>query len=175
EKERVLNVQTVQENQIYRDLQRNVLTIEASVAELREREAPMAEHVVILKKQVHELRDQRFMINNLKQVADEKAYAFDLYWRKQEEARISEAMKTQSIVNVTVVERATAPLEPENGLLMPLLIGLMSGLLVGAGMAIAVECLHSRLRFEEEVERYLELRVLAVIPERRTASDVAHR
>src|SRR5207253_2771886 len=132
EKERVLNVQTVQENQIYRDLQRNVLTIEASVAELREREAPMAEHVVILKKQVHELRDQRFMINNLKQVADEKAYAFDLYWRKQEEARISEAMKNQSMVNVTVVERATPPIETENGLLLPLLMGLMSGLVVGA-------------------------------------------
>jgi len=79
-----------------------------------------------------------------------------------------------SIVNVTVVERATAPLEPENGLLMPLLIGLMSGLLVGAGMAIAVEYLNRRLRFEEEVERYLELPVLAVIPELHTAPDVAH-
>ncbi|TMA39678.1 MAG: hypothetical protein E6J79_02495 [Deltaproteobacteria bacterium] len=173
EKERVLNVQTVQENQIYRDLQRNVLTIEASVAELRERETPMAEHVVTLKKQVHELRDQRFMINNLKQVADEKAYAFDLYWRKQEEARISEAMKNQSMVNVTVVERATPPIEPENGLLLPLLMGLMSGLVVGAGMAVAVDYLNRRLRFEEEVERYLELPVLAVIPELHTAPDVA--
>ena len=174
EKDRVLNVETLQENSIYRELQRNQLTIEAALADLRERAAPMAEHVTELKKRVHQLRDQRFMINNLKQVADEKAYAFDLYWRKQEEARISEAMKTQSIVNVTVVERATAPLEPENGLLMPLLIGLMSGLLVGAGMAIAVEYLNRRLRFEEEVERYLELPVLAVIPELHTAPDVAH-
>ena len=33
----------------------------------------MAEHVSAIRKRVHELRDQRFMINNLKQVADEKA------------------------------------------------------------------------------------------------------
>jgi len=173
EKERVLNVQTVQENEIHRELQRNLLTIEAALAELREREAPMAEHVSALKKQVHDLRDERFMINNLKQVADEKAYAFDLYWRKQEEARISEAMKNQSIVNVAVVERATPPIEPENGLLLPLLTGLLSGLIVGAGMAVAVEYLNRRLRFEEEVERYLELPVLAVIPELHATSDIA--
>ncbi|TMA70742.1 MAG: hypothetical protein E6J69_01510 [Deltaproteobacteria bacterium] len=174
EKDRVLNVETVQESAIYRELQRNRLTIEAALADLREREAPMGEHVSALRKHVHELRDQRFMINNLKQVADEKAYAFDLYWRKQEEARISEAMKTQSIVNVIVVERATPPLEPENGLLLPLLLGLASGLLVGAGMAIAVEYLNRRLRFEEEVEHYLELPVLAVVPELHTAPDIAH-
>src|SRR5207237_5093110 len=137
---------------IYRDLQRNVLTIEASVAELREREAPMAEHVVILKKQVHELRDQRFMINNLKQVADEKAYAFDLYWRKQEEARISEAMKNQSMVDVTGVERATPPIEPENGVLLPLLTGLLRGLVVGAGIAAAVDYPNRRPRCEHEVD-----------------------
>ena len=84
-----------------------------------------------------------------------------------------EAMKNQSMVNVTVVERATPPIEPENGLLLPLLMGLMSGLVVGAGMAVAVDYLNRRLRFEEEVERYLELPVLAVIPELHTAPDVA--
>jgi capsular polysaccharide biosynthesis protein len=40
-------------------------------------------------------------------------------------------------------------------------------------MAVAVEFLSRRLRFEEEVERYLELPVLAVIPDLDTMPDLA--
>jgi capsular polysaccharide biosynthesis protein len=40
-------------------------------------------------------------------------------------------------------------------------------------MAVAVEYLNRRLRFEEEVERYLELPVLAVIPDLETTPDLA--
>jgi uncharacterized protein involved in exopolysaccharide biosynthesis len=174
EKDRLLDSQTFQENEIYRELQRSSLTIRASLADLEMREDPMKEHVASLKKRVHTLRDQRFMINNLKQDADEKTYAFDLYWKKQEEARITEAMKNQSIVNVSVVERAAVPIEPENGLFMPLLLGVVGGAVLAGGMALAVEYVNRRLRFEEEVERYLELPVLAVIPELETAPDVAH-
>jgi capsular polysaccharide biosynthesis protein len=82
-------------------------------------------------------------------------------------------MTDQSMVNVAVVERATPPLEPENGLLMPLMIGLLGGLGVAAGMAIAVEYVNRTLRFEEEVERYLELPVLAVIPDLETTAAIA--
>ncbi len=173
EKDRLLDTQMFQENEIYRELQRNYLTIKASLADLQVREAPMTEHVGYLKKRVQELRDERFMINNLKQDADEKTYAFDLYWKKQEEARITEAMKNQSIVNVSVVEHATPPTQPENGLLLPLLLGVLGGAIVASGMAIAVEYVNRRLRFEEEVERYLELPVLAVIPDLHTTADVA--
>jgi capsular polysaccharide biosynthesis protein len=83
-------------------------------------------------------------------------------------------MTDQSMVNVSVVEHATPPLEPENGLLVPILIGLVGGLGLAAGVAVAVEYLNRRLRFEEEVERYLELPVLAVIPDLETTSNIAH-
>jgi len=76
-------------------------------------------------------------------------------------------------VNVSVVEHASPPLDPENGLLLPLLIGLVGGIGVGAGMAFAVEYLNRTLRFEEEVEGYLELPVLAVIPDLATTATIA--
>jgi capsular polysaccharide biosynthesis protein len=77
------------------------------------------------------------------------------------------------MVSVSVVQHATAPLEPENGLLMPLLLGLIGGLGLATAMAVGVEYLNRRLRFEEEVERYLELPVLAVIPDLEQAPDFA--
>jgi capsular polysaccharide biosynthesis protein len=44
----------------------------------------------------------------------------------------------------------------------------VGGLGLAAGLAVAVEYVSRRLRFEEEVERYLELPVLAVIPDLET-------
>jgi capsular polysaccharide biosynthesis protein len=82
-------------------------------------------------------------------------------------------MENQAMVNVSVVERATPPLRPVNSLAIPLLLGILSGLGLASGMAVAVEYVNRRLRFEEEVERYLDLPVLAVIPELETTAGIA--
>ena len=58
-------------------------------------------------------------------------------------------------------------------MLLPLLLGLIGGLGLATAMAVAVEYMNRRLRFEEEVERYLELPVLAVIPDLERAPDFA--
>lgn len=162
---RVLNKQTLQENELFRELQRNANTHEVALADLRAREPGLTQRLDDTQKRLRALRDRRFVINNLKQDAEQKAYAFDLYYRKREEARIAESMKNQSLVSVSVVERASVPQQPLSGLLLPLLLGLGGGLGLATALAVAVEFINRRLRFEEEVERYLELPVLAVIPD----------
>ena len=82
-------------------------------------------------------------------------------------------MTDQSMVNVAVVQHATPPIEPLNGMLLPLLLGLVGGIGLASGLAVAVEYVNRRLRFEEEVERYLELPVLAVIPDLETTAAIA--
>jgi uncharacterized protein involved in exopolysaccharide biosynthesis len=173
ESERVLSKQTVGRNELHADVQRNAYTGEVNLADLRARAPGLVARLEGTRKQLHALRDKRFTVLNLKQEAEERAYAVDLYRKKQVEARAAEAMTTQSMVNVSVVERASPPQEPENGLLLPLALGLLGGAALAAGMAVAVEYLNRRLRFEEEVERFLELPVLAVIPDLETTSDIA--
>ncbi len=173
EKERILNKQTLQENEVWRDLNRNSLALEVMLADARAREPQLAERLENVRAHLHDLRDKRFMVTNLKLDADERAYAYDLYRKKEQEARITEAMKNQSEVAVSVVERAYPPLDPENGPLLPLLFGLIGGIAVATAMAVAVEYLNRRLRFEEEVEQYLELPVLAVIPDLHTTAGLA--
>jgi uncharacterized protein involved in exopolysaccharide biosynthesis len=160
-------------NELRSDMQRNVYAVEVLLTALRAREPGIKARLAVTKKRLRELRDKRFTVTNLKTDAEQRAYAYDLYRKRREEARIQEEMTNTSMVNVSVVEHATPPLEPENGLLMPLLIGLLGGLAVGAGMAVAVEYLNRTLRFEEEVEGYLELPVLAVIPDLATTATVA--
>jgi uncharacterized protein involved in exopolysaccharide biosynthesis len=173
EEDRILAKQTVRTNELHTELQRNVFSIEAMLADAKARRPALQRRLKTTQKRLRRLRDLRFTIANLQQQADQKKYAFDLYWKKHEEARVVEAMAGQSMVSVSVVQHATAPLEPENGLLMPLLLGLIGGLGLATAMAVGVEYLNRRLRFEEEVERYLELPVLAVIPDLEQAPDFA--
>jgi uncharacterized protein involved in exopolysaccharide biosynthesis len=173
EQDRILAKQTVRRNELHVELQRNLLSLETLLTDAKARKPAMQRRLKTTQKRLRRLRDLRFTIANLEQEAEQKKYAFDLYWKKHEEARAVEAMAEQSMVSVSVVQHATPPLEPENGLLMPLLLGLLGGLGLATAMAVGVEYLNRRLRFEEEVERYLELPVLAVIPDLEQAPDFA--
>jgi succinoglycan biosynthesis transport protein ExoP len=173
EVERDLSTEIVRHNDTHSELQRNLFTLQAHLVDLRVREPGLATRSEVLRGRLEMLRDARFRINNLKQDAEHKAYALDMYRKKQEEARITEAMKNQSMVNVSVVERATPPLQPVNGLLLPLVIGVVGGISLASGLAVGIEYLNRRLRFEEEVERYLEVPVLAVIPDLGDTSAIA--
>ncbi len=173
EPERILNKETVRQNELYPELERNRMSLQALLADAQAREPSLASRLETSKQRLTELRDKQFTVANLQQEAEQKKYAFDTYFKKQEEARITEAMTDQSLVNVSVVDRAVPPVDPQNGVLLPLLLGIMGGLALSTTMAVAIEFLSRRLRFEEEVERYLELPVLAVIPDLETAPELA--
>jgi uncharacterized protein involved in exopolysaccharide biosynthesis len=173
EQERILNRQTLRHNELYSEIQRNQLSLQTLLADALAREPSLVDRLDFSRKRLDDLSSMRFTLDNLKQDAEQKQYSFDLYWKKQEEARITEAMTDQSMVNVSVVDRAIPPLEPLNGLLLPLALGIIGGLALATAMAVSVEYLNRRLRFEEEVERYLELPVLAVIPDLERVPDVA--
>lgn len=165
EKPTVVGKATVRRSGLHDELKRDVYRLEAELAALEVRSPMRAEAVESVKRRLDELRDQRFVIENLERDVAKKQYAYDLYWKKREEARISEAMTDQSLVDVSVVEHAVPPRTPQNGVLAPILLGFIGGLTLAAAMAVGVEFLNGRLRFEEEVEQYLELPVLAVIPD----------
>jgi uncharacterized protein involved in exopolysaccharide biosynthesis len=86
-----------------------------------------------------------------------------LYMKKAEEARISEAMDREKLVNVAIVERATTPV-PVAGLqtlLMPL--GAVAGLALGIGGVFVAEFFNPAFRNEGDIEQRLGLPVLASI------------
>ena len=173
ERERVLSKETVRHNELYAELQRNQMSLQTLLADSQTREPSLAARLEATRQRLADLRDKQFAVANLVQEADQKKYAYDTYFKKQEEARITEAMTDQSVVSIAVLDRAVPPLEPQNGVLMPLLLGILGGLALSTSTAVAIEFLNRQLRFEEEVERYLELPVLAVIPDLETTPDLA--
>jgi uncharacterized protein involved in exopolysaccharide biosynthesis len=87
-----------------------------------------------------------------------------LYVRKREEARISDALDSKRIVNVSVAEAATVPAFPTLHLGWMLIGAFFTGSIVSVGSAYAVDQLDASFRTPEELNCYLELKVLASIP-----------
>ena len=91
-----------------------------------------------------------------------------LYRRKQEEARISDALDRTRIVNVAVAEAPTVPSVPAT---VSPIWWLMLGAIVGSALGVAttylVDYLSPHFHTPQEVEGVLGIPVLASLPARR--------
>jgi uncharacterized protein involved in exopolysaccharide biosynthesis len=88
-----------------------------------------------------------------------------LYLHKREEARISDALDSKRIVNVSIAEAATIPALPTLHLPWVLLGAFFAATVLSTGSAYAVDRLDPSFRTPDELGRYLDLKVLASIPE----------
>ena len=86
-----------------------------------------------------------------------------LYQRKQEEARISDALDRNRIVNVAVTQAPEVPAAPSRSRLATLLVGLLAALAVSAGAAVTAEYLSPSLKNSEDVKEFLDLPVLGSV------------
>lgn len=89
-----------------------------------------------------------------------------LYVRKREEARISDLLDQQRIVNVNIAEAAMAPAFPQHTWPWILAFGLFGASAASVGAAYAADRLDPTFRTPDELGRYLDLKVLAAIPQR---------
>jgi uncharacterized protein involved in exopolysaccharide biosynthesis len=88
-----------------------------------------------------------------------------LYQKKLEEARISEAMDREKLLNVGVIEHAALPVQtiPGGQRKMSIMLAALTGLVLGVGGGLGIELFRTSVTNERELERQLELPVLAAI------------
>lgn len=89
-----------------------------------------------------------------------------LYVRKREEARISDLLDQERIVNVSVAEAAVAPAFPQRTWPWILAFGFFGAGAASVGAAYAADRLDPTFRTPDELGRFLDLKVLAAIPQR---------
>jgi uncharacterized protein involved in exopolysaccharide biosynthesis len=91
---------------------------------------------------------------------------FILYGKKQEEARMDDALDERGIVNVAIAERPVAPALPVWSAWMVLAIGFVTAGGAGMGAAFAADYMDPAFRTPDDVVAYLNSPVLASLPRR---------
>jgi len=113
-----------------------------------------------------ELQESALVQQDLLRAAKTAEENYLLYQRKQEEARINDALDQRGILNVAIAEQPAVPALPVRS---TLLYGLLSVFLAGTaslGMAFTSDFLDPSFRTPTEVNAYLGSPVLASIPKR---------
>jgi len=95
-----------------------------------------------------------------------------LYLGKREEARISDALDSKRIVNVSIAEAATVPALPTLDFGWLLMGSFFTAGIVSVGAAYAADRLDPSFRTPQELGEYLDIRVLAAIPKGMTMREM---
>ena len=157
-------------NPIREVLTQEILHHERNLFDLRERVKALPSFLDNWRDQNEEaaiaLRKKTIELASLEQDVSAARESYRLFERKQDEARISEALDKEGIVNVSVLDPASLAMKPFNQMSMVMVVAaLIAGIGLGVGSAVGVEFLGRNFKLEEQVEQHLELPVFAVIPD----------
>lgn len=137
-------------------------------AELRGYEAKAAETQVLVRQTLasaEKLDKQGVEQGDLVRTAKAAEDNYLLYLHKREEARITDALDAQRILNVAIAEKPSVPSLPRESLLMYGLIGVFLAATVSAGAVFTLEYFDPSFHTPAEVEAFLNRPVLAAVPD----------
>jgi polysaccharide biosynthesis protein PslE len=152
-------------NSVHNQLQLNLLTENANVESLGAQTLALNEQLSQLRKRVRLLNEHEPQIAKLEQELALYKANYTTYCEKSEESRIDRALQNERITNVNVVQPASlvaSPVSPRKGTV--LVLGIVSGLVLGVAAALLADRLDPSLKTATEVENQLSLPVLVAIP-----------
>ena len=150
---------------LFAQLQQELLRNEAEYKALRAREEVHASKLKEFQHRLTTLEQVSVEFDHLQQARQADEQNNRLYQTKFEELRISNAMDAEKIASVRVIEPARIPLAPiDSKRTLKLLVGMLFGLLGGIALAFVSHLMSSKLETVEDVQRHLNLPVLASIP-----------
>src|SRR5215831_446882 len=151
-------------NDVHRRILNELLVARVQLRALNEKKAALTQQVAGYSSAAADKKKKGFDYDRLVREVTVKKDNLDLYKKKAEEARISDAMDERKFSNAYILDRATLPLPRAGRSLLTLMIIILIG---AAGVAVAVafglEYLDTTVRNETDIEDRLGLPVLATI------------
>jgi capsular exopolysaccharide synthesis family protein len=139
-----------------------VSAMQAEYAQLQRREAELQTAIDAEKAQAASQSRKGAELEALRKEADSSKNLYEVLLQKLNETDIAASIRSN---NVSVVERAappSSPVRPNKPRISAL--GLLAGLILGAGLVLGRDYLDNTLKDPEEMERYLHLDLLAAVP-----------
>ncbi len=156
--------ETTDQNRTYEMLQSELARSNAKLAALRAQAAAMAPVVQTYSRQALLMDQKQIKQQDLVRNIQTAQQSYLLYFKKSQQARISDALDRKRILNVAVAETAAVPALPVNSPSVLILAGGILALIVSMGSAFTVDYLNPSFRTPDEVIRYLDVPVLAALP-----------
>ncbi len=154
-------IQSLQ-SELYRSLQKAIQSRESKLRVLMAKEKSLQATMNAYKKKAIQFEGNQIQYALLEREARSNQELYDILVEKLKEINLIQNLQAEE---VTIVERAKLPSRPlpsKKG--SNLLIALMMGLSLGIGSAFFLEYLDMGLKTREEVDRYLKLPTLGIIP-----------
>jgi uncharacterized protein involved in exopolysaccharide biosynthesis len=153
-------------NPAHQQTQAELFRYEADLKALNAKKKNQKAQLIDYHQRLENLNRVEVELNQLQQEIDVADRNYRLYLTKLEESRISDAMDSEKIASVSLIEPAQSPLKPVSPKpMLNLLLALFLGAFGGLGLAFFFNYLDDSLERVEDVEEYLQLPVLASIPE----------
>jgi len=131
---------TIGQGQFADDLERQIIATQAELGSQEAQADSLAGQISLLEKQIAEFTQSGAEYRDLVRQREAAAQSYQLYSKKLEEFRASEEMDRQKIANISVIQSASVPLSPISpDKKLNLLVGLLLGIVIGYGWALALE------------------------------------
>jgi uncharacterized protein involved in exopolysaccharide biosynthesis len=139
-----------------------LLTINHTLKSLRAKEASLNKDMAKYEKELVRINSTEMRLTELERNLNVNEENYKLYVKKMEEARVSNAMDKEQMVNISIAEQALPPVKPAKPkILLNIILSIVLGAVSGLGVAFFSEYLAHTFNNPEDVERHLGLPVLS--------------
>jgi uncharacterized protein involved in exopolysaccharide biosynthesis len=144
------------------ELQGTLRGVQTQVRVARVREDSLAKEVNGLRREGQDLNDKEAQYQNLQRDLESNQQLYDSVVKRLKETGVAGGLENS---NVRIVEDATAPRVPIRPRKMwNLGLSVVAGLVLAFGTAFAIEYIDTTVKTPDDVERYLGLAVIGVVP-----------
>jgi uncharacterized protein involved in exopolysaccharide biosynthesis len=141
-----------------------LLTINHTLKALRAKEASLNKDMAKYQQELARINSAEMRLTELERNLKLNEENYQLYVKKMEEARVSNAMDKEQMVNISVAEQALPPVKPvKPKILLNIALSIVLGAVSGLGIAFFSEYLAHTFNNPEDVEQHLGLHVLSSI------------
>jgi succinoglycan biosynthesis transport protein ExoP len=150
------------ENQLASERKKAIRNVETEYRTAVQREKLLTEALAAQKLEANSFNQNSIQYNIIKRQVDTEKQLYDGLLQRMKEAGVSAGLKSNNIHIVDPAKPPRAPHRPNKP--MNLALGLGIGLLLGVCLAFFFEYLDSSIKTPDDIDRYIKLPSLGVIP-----------
>ncbi|MCS1411535.1 MAG: Tyrosine-protein kinase YwqD [Verrucomicrobia subdivision 3 bacterium] len=159
-----------QKDSIKTEAQKVIATLKQRLAISREQESAALENLRMVEAEQHQLSEKKVEYDVLVRKAKRSKFFYELVLGEAKEMNLS---SKESMQNMRIVDRATAPFKPfKPNRVLTLILSVIGGIGVGIGLAFFVNFLDDSIKSQDDVEIYLRLNLLGYVPNIRMKSVI---